>query len=241
MPMKKAPPGSGGGRRTHFPYVATARGAKWTAYIAGPCQWVLTHEVNRKTKVCVEWLTDKELICEHCHHLKELRETGYQPLYRQSDGRPVLVVVHEDVRDQIDKLKFHSRVQVAREREASAGLYLTTLLEQEPRYQSTLAERHASPDLTSSLLALWGIAALKDWYARGKGRSDTAVSLSEGVAMRDDGQPYSPGMQAAAKRYGAPVVTDGPSADAFDAVKQRLMNTAAQHEQNKNGKTPKKG
>jgi hypothetical protein len=236
MPGKKAAPGSGGRRRTHFCYVPTPNGHKWPAHVAGPCHWVLGHEVNRKSKVCPAWFTDDELTCEWCSPINAPIEIGYQPLYRQADGKPVLVVVKDPERPDIDKLKFHGRVIVAREREASAGLYVRTALEKEPLYQSTLPERHAVPDITHSMLALWGIPAVKAWYSRTQFQSDNPMSLPPGVAVKDDGRPYSPGMQAAAKRYGADVVQDGPFAEEYEELLNRVKQKEGVATPSKNGK-----
>lgn len=236
MPWKNAAPGSGARKRTHFPYVPTANGAKWPAYCAGPCHWVLGHEINRKTKVCPSWLTDGELCCEWCSPINGAIERGYQPLYRQSDGKPVLVMVGAEERADTDKLRFLSRVMVARERENSAGLFIRSALEQEPKFQTTLPERLRPADVTHSMIALWAMPQVKAWWNRTHGQSDTEVSLPPGVAVTDSGTPFSPAMQAAAKRYGAIVVPPGDNPDLYDEVYDRLRDKTGLPKPNGNGK-----
>jgi hypothetical protein len=76
-------------------------------------------------------------------------------------------------------------------------------------------------------LRVWGLPELIDWYQRTQQPSDTALTLPPGVAVRDDGKPYSPALQGAAKRWGADVVTDGPPAELYDAAVDRLKAHAA--------------
>lgn len=227
MPWKNAPPGSGMGRRTHFPYVPTGRGSRWMAYCAGPCHWILGHEINRKTKVCPTWLTDGELHCEWCSPINGPIERGYQPVFRQSDSKPVLVMVGVEERTETDRLRFLARVIVAREKEASASLFIRLATDQEPKYQSTLPERGKPADVTHSMLALWGMPAVKAWWARKHGGSDSALSLPPGVAVTDAGDAYSPAMQAAAKRYGATVIPPGDDPTMYDEVYGRLRQKGA--------------
>ena len=133
------------GEASHFAYVPTARGTKWIGYCAGPAHWILGHEVNRKTKVCPDWWTDGKISCPWCSDINAPVEVGYQPIYRAVDSRPVCVIVHEPVREVVDKLKFHARVIVGREKEASAGVYVVMASNRNPGINPHFRSGIASP------------------------------------------------------------------------------------------------
>lgn len=161
--MKSIPPGAGPARCTHFPYVKTPQRTKWTAHVAGPAVWVLAHGDNR-TVVCSQWFTDGELLCQCCATGVVARVVGYQPLYREQDGRPCMVIVYEDVRHVVDELTLHQRVIVGREGDGTATVWIAPALVPDPVYQTTLPERRRPADISRSLLAVWRDRELMAWY-----------------------------------------------------------------------------
>lgn len=236
MPLKTKTPGEGGGkRRVHFVHVITKANQTWHAHVAGPCHWYECHCKGR-TKPCLAWLTDGELACERCSPLAPTEDIGYMPLYREVDGKPCFVVVHDYVRDKVDALKLHQRVMVGRGSEQSDGVYVLPALNPRPLYETSRADFRQPADLTESLLRVWGIPDLVAWYGQTQVPSDNAVSLPKGKALKSDGKPFSPAMQAAAKRNGAPVVPDNETGEVVDVVLERLKNYAAQAEPSANGK-----
>ncbi len=177
---------SGGERRharTHFSYVTVERGGNWEAYAAGPAQWFPMH-CSRRSKPCVEEMTDCDLACPFCAKGHVAIVKGYLPLYRASDGRPVVVVIDEASRHLADKLALHESVTVGRERSRGSAVWVARPLAQRPSYTTTLEARRAPADLTETLLRLWALPELVEWYRRthvstdrfGRG-SDEPVSL----------------------------------------------------------------
>jgi hypothetical protein len=180
MPLQQRPPGGGGRRpRVHFIYTATPPGPKcnWHAYVAGPCHWFDCH-TKGKSKPCVHIVTNGDLHCPICSPLNCPEVIGYLPLYRQIDGRPSMVIVHEYSREQIDTLKLHERVLIGRGEGPTDAVWAIPAMSKEPRYQSRLPERNAPADLTETLLRIWNLPDLVEWYQRTNGKSDNAVSLS---------------------------------------------------------------
>lgn len=175
MPLPQVSPG-GGGRRasTHFCYVRTPNETNWNAWIAGPCHWFDCHTRGR-TKPCVHAMTKGEVACRCAGTGEGCEEIGYQPLYREVDAKPVMVIVHDYTREIVDALKLHQRVLVGRGSEQSDGVYLTAALRAEPRYQSTLASRLQPADLTGTLLKLWRIPELVVWYNQTHGAGDDPI------------------------------------------------------------------
>lgn len=173
MALRQSRPGDGSrSRRTHFAYVETPPKQQWHAWIAGPTHWFQCHDVNRHTKPCLHDITGGELRCPWCLSIGEPADTGYVPLYKQDNGKPVMTVVHAYSREQVDQLKLHQRVLVGRGIAKGDGVYVVLQLNQEPRYQSTLPERLRPADLTETLLRVWGIPDLIAWHCRATGRSD---------------------------------------------------------------------
>lgn len=179
MPLFQTPPGKGGKpRREHWTYTPTPNGTNWHAYIAGPCLWFDCHTKGR-TKPCLHTVTNGALTCEKCSPFEVPEEVGFQPLYREDTGKPVVVVVHEYSRDQVDALRFHQRVVVGREKLIGSPLWIHKALHHEPRYTSSLPHRMRPADPTESLVRLWGMPELVEWFYKQRGPSDTAVSLPQ--------------------------------------------------------------
>jgi hypothetical protein len=237
MPLPQAAPGGGrSGAHEHFRYVPTQPGAKWSAYVAGPCHWFLAHTRGR-SKPCLHEMTGGELTCERCAQITPPQVIGYQPLYREVDSRPVMVIVYEYERDRCDALKLHQRVTIGREDQQSDGVWVTVALNPRPVFHTTLKCRMAPVDLTSVLLKLWGLPDLTAWYEQTHGKSDSPVSLAPTAKAKEEpkqsnGQPFGPMYRRAAVRAAA---TDD---DSVQEAMQRALQKAKEREQSaaKNGK-----
>lgn len=227
MGLRNASPGEGGRNlHVHFRYVSVAPGKSWFAHVAGPAQWFITH-TSERTKPCLSWITSGALHCPLCGRAKEPQMLGYLPLYRSTDGCPVLVVVYEDQREFVDEFNLHDRVQVGRESEKGDAVYARKALSQEPKYKSTLAVRMLPADITDTLLMMWKIPELKEWAKQQPKVSDTAVSLPPGVVLDSAGKPFGPMYQNAAKRAGFTPVREETLDKAYDATTNKLRKKAA--------------
>jgi hypothetical protein len=169
MSVRQSPPGRGGkGGRVHFTYTPTGFGQQWHAFIAGPCAWFECH-TRGKTKPCLAEVTGGELVCPLCASPHPTEQVGYQPLYRELDGKPVMVVVHESVREVVDSHKLHARVLIGREMAETDGVYVIRPLKSGKPFTSTLAARQKEADVIPTLLRVWNIGALQEWAARQEG------------------------------------------------------------------------
>lgn len=225
MALPQVPPG-GGGRKSHvhFGYVNTGFGKNWHAYMAGPVHWFACH-AKGKTKACVSVMTGGELHCERCAAGQPTEETGYVPLYRELDSKPTMVIVHEYTREATDALKLHQRVIVGRGEDVADGVYVVPALKPEPRFQTTLKERMVAADLTETLLRVWGIPELVEWYRQTHGHQVApAAPPAKPPApppKRSDGLPFSPMTRAAAERADGPMSED--VGEAINRVGKRLL------------------
>lgn len=166
MSLPKAPPGEGGrSSYTHFHYCATDPAKQWHAWIAGACEWYECHP-SKRTKPCVHIMTSGTLPCKYCAMGLPIETCGYQSLYREVDARPVFVVLHNYTRERVDSLKLHERVVVGREASQSDGVWVARALKPQPLFVTTLKERMRPSDLTETLLRVWGLPELVEWYRR---------------------------------------------------------------------------
>lgn len=122
-------------------------------------------------------MTGGELACEICSPFEVPTVIGFQPLYAGADGRPCQVIVHDYARDHIDALKLHHPVTVERGSGPTDTVSLLPLLGKGVKYTSSLSERMKPADLTETLLRMWRMPDLTEWYRRTHGLSDNAVSL----------------------------------------------------------------
>lgn len=149
----------------HFRYTGTPLGATWHAWIAGPPQWFWCHTMHR-TKPCVKELTGGQVECSNCGQKRAAQKVGYLGVYREVDARPILVVLHEEQLERADALQLHQRVMIGREDNKADGVWVAPALKATPLYQTTLAERMNEADLTETLLRVWAIPELVEWYRR---------------------------------------------------------------------------
>lgn len=218
--------------RVHFAYVSTSHGKNWHAWIAGPCHWFHCHSKG-KTKPCLYEMTGGEMGCDRCDAAQPCEVVGYQPLYRELDSKPVMVIVHEYTREVLDGLRLHARVTVGRGDSASDGVYVVPALKAEPRFQTTLQHRMVPADLTETLLRVWKIPELEQWYRQTHGAAKPPET------QKSDGKPFSPWTRKAAQR-----ASTGPLNEELDDVMARIkMRSKGLPEPSSNGKhdPPPKG
>ena len=166
-------------------------------------------------------MTARVLHCPRCTPNDPVERIGYVPLYRERDGRPVFVIVHEYSREAVDKLKFHDRVFVSRGPEQSDGTAIEKHREQSPQFNSRLPERNRWADLSETLLTVWGYPALRDWYRQSQRASVTMDCHStDPSGFEKSGEPQTEYLDMDAL------------ADCMDANADRATERAAQHRKN---------
>lgn len=222
MILPQAAPGEGAKRdREHFSHWSIGGGEKHTAYVAGKAQWFCAHPSDRGTKPCLHWMTQGELPCRYCALHKVPAEIGYVPVWRQVDWRPLLVIVYDTEREWIEKLLLHDRVTIGRETELGARLWVRRCLDQEPRFNTTMAHRMVAQDITRSLLVLWKLPELTAWLTARKS-SDNAVSPDTEQPPAERVPDRVKDVKPAVRAYTPPDpdVAEG----AFDAVFNRIKD-----------------
>ncbi len=154
MLRKATPEGGSGTGYIHFSYLRTIPGSKWYGHLAGPPVWLQCHTSNT-TKPCLDWLSYGQRVCRRCFSGRPAVLMGYVPIYRASDGKPVIVIVYEPQFAVIEQIPTHAKIIVAREGGEYDSQFIRLSLEQTPKFQTTLRERQCAYDLTPNLLKLW--------------------------------------------------------------------------------------
>lgn len=178
-----------------------------------------------------------------CESGQLAEETGYQPLYREVDAKPVMVIVHGYAREVVDAIGLHKRVLVGRGSDITDGVYVIPALQPLPRYHSTLPERMVPADLTETLLRVWRMPQLVDWYQQTQGRPATPASAGvkpKTAPLKSDGQPFSDWTKKAAEKAAQDNAAGGDG-EVFDVLKERMLNKVREKEPSTNGKHPPKG
>lgn len=213
--------------RHHFGYTGCECGQKWHAFIAGKPLWLYLHG-SQWSKPCCEKITGGELSCDYCNKGVEKIVKGYVPVWRDADHKPCTVIVWEEIRDVVDALPLHSRAIVGRGKSQRDPIYIARAMNQEPPFRPVNAEMMAAADVTESALRLLKCPELTAWYRQTHGaKSDNAVSLPSGTAVTDSGEPYSPLLQAAAKRAGADVIPPAGPVETGETVQEFLRGVQA--------------
>lgn len=239
MALKKGAPGKGGQvRADSFSYYGVPSGTKssFGAWLAGPVYWAQAHEHTKAapgTKPCLDWMTDGALRCPRCRPHTVPTWIGWVPLYREEDHKPILVLIHESAMDLVAGLSYPVRVLVGRCDDTSS--VFVKRAESQIAFKTENDQRKCPVDLTANLLTMWALPQLDEWLMlqRHEARSEAPV--------KSDGEPFGPMTAAAAQKYAAPADDGGPSAETFDAVRERLRNRAADLKPSVNGKHKPKG
>jgi hypothetical protein len=163
MGLRQGTPGEGGrGAAVHFRYTPTKPGESWHGWIAGPPRWVLCHTASAGTKPCLSWITSGALPCVRCGTIVPPVMIAYVPLYRERDGAPCCVIVHESAADQLAPLKYPMYATVLREGGAADSVCVCAALSKKT-YRTTLRSRQSEVDIEPTLLRMWKLNELTEW------------------------------------------------------------------------------
>lgn len=177
--LKKGSPGRGedGARPETFTYINPTFGLKhvFTAHVAAEPYWCKAHEHNereRGTKPCLNWMTDGAVPCQRCRPGVVPTDVCYVHLYREFDGKPVLVIVHDSAADLLAGVEYGVEVLCGR-LEPKSSVFVKPAPNGK-RMVTALPQRQRPIDIAVSLLNLWKIHALTEWYQRRGARADVA-------------------------------------------------------------------
>lgn len=236
---RKGTPGQGGEvRADSFSYTPVRDALKnsFSAYLAGEPYWCKAHEHKPPhqpgTKPCLTHLTDGQVKCSRCRPHVLPTWIGWVPLYREEDGWPIIVIVHESAMDMLREVRYPMRVLVGRCTETSGAFVKRT--ENHPAFRTDNEQRKCARDITADLLSMWGLPELEEWLMS-QGREPRAPVL------KDDGKPFSPMMQAAAQKYIPPDPPVTESDELFRATGERIIARMKGDEKATNGKHKPKG
>lgn len=242
MELRKATPGEGGeAAREQFTYFNTQAGLKnaWTGWLASDPYWFIGHEHKKfdpGTQPCLVWMTEGELPCVRCAKGRARKKMCYLHIYRELDGKPLLIVVQESALEVMGDVAYRSHVLVGRLDDQASAFVKPT--ETQVPFRTTLESRKRPIDNAVSLLAIWKLPELELWCKRPrrKGPKVTAEPVPDGN-WRLSVTPPTTTTEALAidAEKKAPAVNAAGTDDAL----QRALRRAKEAEQN--GKHPPPG
>lgn len=168
MTLRKGTPGRGeGSRPDSFSYTPVGSGLKasFGAHLAGPAYWCEeAHEYHERigpTKPCLHWLTHGEVRCDRCRKQPAIKCLAWVPLYREMDGKPILVIVHEAAADLLAPLKYPDYCIVGRI-DGTSSVFVRK--SDSPLSLVTIKESRKKPvDISDDLIGIWNLPELNDW------------------------------------------------------------------------------
>ena len=234
MKLPNAAPGEGRqSDRDHWNNWEVAGGQKHHAYYAGGTQWFVAHPSDKGTKPCLEWMTGGKLPCRWCHAAKVPQQIGYVPVFRAVDYRPLFVIVYQEEREWIEMLRLHDRVQVGRESERGARIWVRVCLDQTPAFTTTLARRMVEADITQSLLTLWKLPDLTAWLTT---TSDNPVSIPLKAPETSKTQTTTIKIRDECEQYTGPLAGLAETEELYEVLKERIIERTKQNKPSANGK-----
>jgi hypothetical protein len=188
MPIKRRTPGGGGPSRTDsFSYDRTLTDKPWWGWLAGEPVWIVGHLENRPTKICVDWATDGKVPCWRCGPRAILEDIAYVPIYRESDGAPILVIVYDNSYDFLVKCKHLDYVRVVREGADTERVTVQKNLHQK-KYVTSLKRRQTPVDLSEDLVRMWDLNEYTEWYNCQPGNKPVPAKKGKPVKANTKGE-----------------------------------------------------
>ena len=211
------------------------------AWLAGPTYWCEeAHEYHERigpTKPCLHWLTDGALRCDRCRKQPKVTCLAWVPLYREQDGKPVLVIVHETAADLLAPLRYPDYCLVGR-MEALSSVFVR-LSDDALSLKSEKASRQSPVDVTNDLIGIWNMPDLNEWLrSRGSPMARAKVEPQE-EPTQSNGKPFGPMYRNAAVRAEASVTDDVNSA--MQRTLRRVKAKEAKEGTNGHHTAPKEG
>jgi hypothetical protein len=137
----------------------------FNAWMAGEPYWAEeAHEhtdADPGTKPCLNWLTDGAVKCVRCRRGRPVTCIGWVPLYRELDGKPIIVIVHEHVADLLKGIVHPQYVLVGRVDNKSSVFIKKS--ESNLVMRTDKDSRKRRIDVVPDLLTMWGLPELNEW------------------------------------------------------------------------------
>lgn len=209
-------------RAPHATFLQVKNGAKEAGYKAGPVFGVNGHRTHAH-QPCKFDLSDGKLQCPYCEAGLETQWRGYLPIWDR-DWMLRYVLIGEELLASVDAIPHRAQVVVSRAKNPISPLIV--------RHELSLTRElpSASPwkdevDIAAVCCMLWRSPDLIPFCVG----FHTAKELPKGIAVKDDGKPFAPMQQAAAKRVGAKVESaeediNGPMRSILNRISKPTTN-----------------
>lgn len=158
MPARGGRPHEGGSVRT-WTHVGAAPGTEWLGWIAGDAIGVRCHVGDDPSSACLRHYLGQQTGCARCAKHHRLEWLWYQPIWRESDWKPVVVIFHEDQLDVLDRLKVLQQVTVGRGKEKKSGMFVRPIL-RGAKFETSMDWKRKPQCIADFLPSLWKMRGL---------------------------------------------------------------------------------
>lgn len=138
-------------------------GKPWSGWLAGRTEWFLCH-YDPRSRPCPRCFTDGAFECSRCKSGWVPYWFGYCPIFREIDGRAVMVGLHESSFDTVRSIRRFDSVKVFPSADKSQGVGLVAGAL--PRYQTCRPDRVPLPNLFPFLWRMWKMPELESWWSQ---------------------------------------------------------------------------
>lgn len=212
----------------HATYLQVKNGASAAGYKAGILHGVYGHRTHAH-QPCCRIITEGELQCPYCLGGLDPVWRGYLPVWDR-DWALRYVLIGEDYCETVDVIGHREQVVITRAKNPISPLVVRqdVTLDRELPNKAPWSEKI---DMEAICLELWKDAPLKEWVYTHRAKKPKPEPKP---ALRSNGKPFSPPMQAAAKKYATPEGVHD-AAEEFEQARNRLAKRAAELPPSKNG------
>lgn len=211
-------------------YLKVEAGKSYGGWMAGEVFGCYSHR-SGETKPCRANVTEDALKCPFCEAQQDAVWRGWVPLWDE-DWNLRHAVINEDQLPTVEVIDFRAKIVLSKDKNPASP---TTVREkvQVNRELSTDAQFLTPVVMLDVCLTLWKDSALAIWCDANRERLLGTKPVQLPPILKSNGKPFSPGMQAAARKYTPP--SEKTVDSSVDAITARLKNSAARLKPSTNG------
>jgi hypothetical protein len=170
------------GRVRNWNHVGAKQGQTWDAWIAGDAIGIFCHVGDDPSTPCLKHYLGKTAKCERCSVMHRREWLFFQPVWRERDGKPCVVIFHADQLDVLERLKNLAFVTIGRAEEKKSGMYLRAHL-REVKFETAFAWKRLPQDISDWLPTLFNMrGALSGAHLLSGGIESTGLDNAQGAA-----------------------------------------------------------
>lgn len=142
------------GRVRTWTHVGAKQGTTWDGWIAGEAIGIHCHVGDDPSTPCLKHYLGKGSQCQRCSVMHRREWLWFQPIWRERDGKPVVVIFHADQLDVLERAKNLAFVTIGRAEEKKSGMYIRTH-PKEVKFETAFSWKKQPQDISDFLPTLF--------------------------------------------------------------------------------------